>query len=137
MCKLGIYFVWDSINKVGGNGLLQGGEGGEESRDGKPGQKDGEGSDPGGAPSSVVRRQPSGINGMPAGQTAPVWGGREAEEPEGGVEGEGGGEDEGGEGVAFCKSVERQKFATAREDFACKLIDKHIQKFWIIENPSM
>ena len=60
---------------------------------------------------------------MLAGHTAPVRGGREDEESEGGVEGEGGGEDEVGEGVAFCKSVERQKFATAREDFACKLID--------------
>ena len=29
-----------------------------------------------------------------------VWGGREAEKQEGGVEGEGGGEDEGGEGDA-------------------------------------
>ena len=51
-----------------------------------------------------------------------MWRGREAEEPEGGVEGEGGGEDEGGEGVALCKSVEGEEFASTREDFAHKLI---------------
>ena len=51
------------------------------------------------------------------------WGGREAEEQKGGVEGEGGGEDEGGEGVALCQSVEGEVFTTTWEDFACKLID--------------
>ena len=55
-------------------------------------------------------------------QTAPVRGGREDEESEGGVEGEGGGEDEGGEGVAFCKSVEGEEFASTWADFALKLI---------------
>ena len=47
-----------------------------------------------------------------------MWGGREAEEPEGGVEGEGGGEDEGGEGVALRKSVEGEEFASTWADFA-------------------
>ena len=59
---------------------------------------------------------------MLAGQTSPVWGGREVEEQEGGVEGEGGGEDEGGEGVAFCQSVEGKESASTRADFAPKLI---------------
>ena len=45
-------------------------------------------------------------------QTAPVRGGREDEESEGGVEGEGGGEDEGGERVALRKSVEGEEFAS-------------------------
>ena len=47
---------------------------GEESRDGEPGQNDVKGIELGGATSSVVCRQPSGINGLPAGQTAPVRG---------------------------------------------------------------
>ena len=98
--------------------MLQGGEGGEEGRDGKPGLEEGEGSDPGRAASTVVRRQHPGIDGMLAGQTAPVRGGREDEESEGGVEGEGGGEDEGGEGVAFCKPVEGEEFASTWADFA-------------------
>ena len=55
---------------------------------------------------------------MLAGQTAPVRGGREDEESEGGVEGEGGGEDEGGEGVAFCKPVEGEEFASTWADLA-------------------
>ena len=84
-------------------GMLQGGEGGEEGRDGKPGFEEGEGSDPGRAAPSIIRRQHPGIDGMLVGPTAPVWGGREVEEPEGGVEGEGGGEDEGGERVALRK----------------------------------
>ena len=53
-----------------------------------------------------------------------MWGGREAEEPEGGVEGEGGGEDEGGEGVALCKSVEGEEPASTRADFALELIQQ-------------
>ena len=55
---------------------------------------------------------------MLVGPTAPVWGGREAEESEGGVEGEGGGEDEGGEGVALRKSVEGEEFASTWADLA-------------------
>ena len=52
-----------------------------------------------------------------------MWGGRKAEEQEGGVEGEGGGEDEGGEGVALCKSVEGEEPTSAWENFASTLID--------------
>ena len=59
---------------------------------------------------------------MLAGQTSPVWGGREVEEQEGGVEGEGGGEDEGGERVALCQSVEGEEFASTGADFAPTLI---------------
>ena len=50
---------------------------------------------------------------MLAGQTAPVRGGREDEESEGGVEGEG-----GGERVALRKSVEGEEFASTWADFA-------------------
>ena len=92
--------------------MLQGGEGGEESRDGKPGLEEGEGSDPGRAAPTVVHRQHAGIDGMLAGQTAPVRGGREDEESEGG------GEDEGGERVALRKSVEGEEFASTWADFA-------------------
>ena len=98
--------------------MLQGGEGGEEGRDGKPGLEEGEGSDPGRAAPTVVHRQHPGIDGMLAGQTAPVRGGREDEESEGGVEGEGGGEDEGGERVALRKSVEGEEFASTWADHA-------------------
>ena len=101
---------------------MQGGEGGEEGRDGKPGLEEGEGSDPGRASPSIVCRQHPGIDGMLVGPTAPVRGGGEVEEPEGGVEGERGGEDEGGEGVALCKSVEGEEPASTRADFALKLI---------------
>ena len=45
-----------------------------------------------------------------------MWGGREVEEQEGGVEGE------GGERVALCQSVEGQEFASTRADFAPTLI---------------
>ena len=55
---------------------------------------------------------------MLVGPTAPVRGGREDEESEGGVEGEGGGEDGGGEGVALRKSVEGEEFASTWTDFA-------------------
>ena len=47
----------------------------------------GEGSDPGGAAPTIVHCQHPGIDGMLVGQTAPVRGGREDEESEGGVEG--------------------------------------------------
>ena len=52
-----------------------------------------------------------------------MWGGREVEEQEGGVEGEGGGEDEGGEGVAFCQQTEGEEPTSAWENFASSLID--------------
>ena len=92
--------------------MLQGGEGGEEGRDGKPGLEEGEGSDSGRAAPTIVNSQHPGIDGMLAGQTAPVRGGREDEESEGG------GEDEGGERVALRKSVEGEEFASTWADHA-------------------
>ena len=53
---------------------------------------------------------------MLAGHTAPVRGGREDEDEEGGVEGEGGGEDEGGEGDAVGDQDDREISTTTWED---------------------
>ena len=52
-----------------------------------------------------------------------MWGGREAEEPEGGVEGEGGGEDEGGERVTLREQTEGEEPTSAWKNFASTLID--------------
>ena len=47
-----------------------------------------------------------------------MWGRREVEEQEAGVEGEGGGEDEGGEGDAVGNKAEREESPSARPDNA-------------------
>ena len=57
-----------------------------------------------------------------------MWGGREVEEQEGGVEGEGGGEDEGREGVAFRKPTEGEEPTSARQNFASTIIEKKKKK---------